>query len=158
KVEVKDPALIARLRASLDQFKPIVDPVKASVFQNVWFRRAVSSALDRDAIAENVFAGLASPSHWSLGPGVQDWVRDDITKYPYDMAKAAEYLDQAGLTARGSDGFRLAPGGKPFSFTINTNASNEQRVQIATLLAGNLQKLGIDCSPQPLDFNTLLDK
>ncbi len=157
KVEVKDPATLALLRAT-QTWKPIVDPARASVFQNVWFRRAVSAAIDRDAIAQNIFAGLARPAYTSLGPGYKDWFNDNVTKYPYDMAKAAQYLDQAGMTKRGPDGFRLTPGGKPFSFVITTNAQNEQRVQIGTLIAGNMQKLGVNAILQPLDFNTLLDK
>ncbi len=158
KIEVRDAAMLATLHQHLGEFKPIVEPSKAKVFQNVWFRRATSSATDREAIAQNIFAGLAKPGWSSIGPGYKDWHSPNVTKFPYDLAKAAEYLDRAGMTRRGSDGYRLTPDGKPFSFTINTNANNEQRVQIATLLAGALQKLGINAAIQPLDFNSLLDK
>ncbi len=158
KVEVKDPALIARLREVKD-WKPIVEPAKASAFQNVWFRRAVSSITDRDAIAQNVFAGLAVPLWSSIGPGYKDWFDEtDIPKFPYDPKQAAEYLDKAGMNRYGPDGWRLAPNGRPFSFTIVTNATNEQRIQIGTLLAGELQKLKVNASVQPLDFNILLTK
>jgi ABC-type transport system substrate-binding protein len=157
KFEVKNPQTLETVRANA-RWKPIVEPEKAKVFQSVWFRRALSAVTDREAVSGNIFNGLAEPLYTSLGPGYKDWYNPDAPKYPFDLKQAAEYLDKAGMMRRGPDGYRLDPDGKPFSFVINTNANNEQRVQIGTLLADNLQKVGINAVFQPLDFNTLIDK
>lgn len=63
---------------------------------NVWFRRALSAALDRENYIKNflvgdepITTGFLTPATWAHDPTIQN--------YNYDVAKAKEYLQRSGL-------------------------------------------------------------
>jgi peptide/nickel transport system substrate-binding protein len=63
---------------------------------NVWFRRALSSALDRANYIKNFLTGDEPIAHGFLTPAT--WAYDDsIENYNYDITKAKEYLQRSGL-------------------------------------------------------------
>lgn len=71
-----------------NQFEPFADPD---------VRRAISLAIDRDALVEGVYKGLFAPSttglsavYWEPGP--------DAESFSYDPAQAQTLLQQAGVT------------------------------------------------------------
>jgi peptide/nickel transport system substrate-binding protein len=48
------------------------------------------------------------------------------------------------------------PQGHDVSFTLKTNSSNKTRVQMANFVKDDLAKVGIKCTPIPLEFNSLV--
>jgi len=63
---------------------------------NVWFRRAVAAGHDRESYIKNfltgeepVAAALLTPASWAFEP--------NVPAYPYEIAKAKEYLQRSGL-------------------------------------------------------------
>jgi peptide/nickel transport system substrate-binding protein len=61
---------------------------------DVRVRQALRYAIDVDAIAEELFGGLASPIHSFLPPFMFGY-SDDIMKYPYDPDQAKALLEEA---------------------------------------------------------------
>ncbi|HUO57870.1 MAG TPA: peptide-binding protein [bacterium] len=125
------------------------------LFKDVKVRRALTMAIDRQAIIQNVVYGLGSvctgpfvPSSWAYNKSVQP--------LPYDPAKARELLKQAGWKP-GPDGV-LTKGKTAFRFKLYTNQGNVSRERIATIIQQQLKEIGVDCQPQIIEWTTLLSQ
>ncbi len=75
-----------------------------AVVNTLEFRQALAYAINNQEIIDNIYFGFGSTP--GLAPG------------EYDPEQANALLDAMGMDARGDDGWRLAPDGKPFVFTI----------------------------------------
>ncbi|TMQ65101.1 MAG: hypothetical protein E6K78_08230 [Candidatus Eisenbacteria bacterium] len=135
---------------------PQVDPVKYAWFNNPAFRRACSMAIDRDAIIQSVYFGDAVKNWSTSTPGNKIWYDPGITKYDYDPERAKQLLAGLGWRDRNGDGILEDGSGHKVSFTIKTNADNTMRVAACNFLKDDLAKIGIECNPKPVDFNTLV--
>lgn len=134
-----------------------VRPPKLAWFQNVKFRQAVSHAVDREAIARQVYAGRATPQYGPVSPANKFFFNPNVRKYPYDLARAEALLREAGF-AKGADGLLRDSGGNIVEFTIATNAGNSDREAIGNLVRQDLTKLGMRVTFAPEAFNTLVGK
>lgn len=136
--------------------KPYVDPELQKVFANLNFRKAVYHAINRDAMTRTVLRGLAVKAD-SLTPiGLKDWYNPNLPQYPYDVEKAKTLLDEAGFKDTNGDFIREMPNGKPLAFTFITNVENKTRTELATIIASDMRGIGIQATPQSVDFNTLV--
>ena len=135
---------------------PLVDPVKYAWFKNPDFRRACSMAIDRDAIIRSVLYG-SGVKNWSTSTaGNKQWYSSDIKGYDYDPEKAKALLAKLGFKDRNGDGILEDPAGHTVSFTLKTNSDNNVRVAMANFVRDDLAKIGIQCIPTGMDFNTLI--
>lgn len=133
-----------------------VDPVKYSWFSNATFRRAVSMAIDRDALIPSVFFGDGEKS-WSLASrGNKEWHVPDLVHYDYNPQEAKRLLAGLGMKDSTGDGVIEDARGNPVAFTIKTNADNAMRVAMANFVKDDLAKVGIRLTLAPVDFNTLI--
>lgn len=106
----------------------LVDPKKpatakkATLLAEVTFRRALSYALDRQAIIDAVWSGIGEPSQ--VAPGEESLYYHAGLKnacIEYDPARANKILDGLGLEQRDSDGFRMFPDGSRMVFYVNAS-------------------------------------
>jgi peptide/nickel transport system substrate-binding protein len=112
------------------------------ILGDVRVRRALLYALDRQAISDQLFEGRQPVADSNVNP--LDWVHaDDTPRYPYDPAKAAALLDEAGWTL-GKDGVRRNPAGEPLTLEIMTTAGNRTRELVEQVLQSQWKQLGID--------------
>lgn len=125
-------------------------------FQSRAFRRAVSSAINRDDIARIVYNGYARPAAGPVPAANRFWVNAALAPHPYDPAAAAKAL--AG------DGFRLQNGslvdrsGNRVEFSLITNAGNKARERMAAMIQQDLAKIGIRLNVVTLDFGSLIER
>lgn len=138
--------------------KPLVDPVKLKWFRNQKFRQACSYAIDREAIIDSVYSGRAIPNYGLVTPGNKKWYDPDTLKYPHDPDKAVELLKEIGIEKRNGDAFLTDGDGNRVAFVLNTNTGNGAREKTAVLIQNDLQKIGIQVTPQSIEFNTLVSK
>jgi peptide/nickel transport system substrate-binding protein len=132
-------------------------PPKLTWFQNVKFRQAVSYAVDREAIALQVYAGRATPQYGPVSPANKFFYNPNVHKYPRDPARAETLLREAGFT-KGADGLLHDSAGNVVEFTISTNAGNGDREAIGNLVRQDLTRLGMRVTFAPEAFNTLVGK
>jgi peptide/nickel transport system substrate-binding protein len=112
------------------------------ILGDVRVRRALLYGLDRQAISDQLFEGRQPVADSNVNP--LDWVHaDDTPRYPYDPAKAAALLDEAGWTL-GKDGVRRNPAGEPLTLEIMTTAGNRTRELVEQVLQSQWKQLGID--------------
>ena len=122
------------------------------LFQDVRVRRAISMALDRRAMLQNVFG-----SRGVLGTGPSARALGDTTVVlpPFDRAHAAALLDSAGWVA-GAQGMR-AKNGRPLAFRLAVPMSSSTRMRYAVLIQEQLRELGIRVDIDQTDFNAFMD-
>ncbi len=138
--------------------KPFVDPMKLSWFTDVHFRRAVAHAIDKERMIEIVKNKLGYPQHSAMGPGAGFFDNPHVPEYEYNLPKATEILKQAGYIDRNGDGVLDDSQGRRVEFNLYTNASNTERVEIASIIRRDLEKLGMKVNFLSLEFNTLVSK
>lgn len=95
------------------------DPAIRELMQNIDFRAGLSHAINREEMNEILFLGLGGTQHPCALPEDPYYVDGYGYRFTeFDIEEANARLDAAGLTERGSDGFRLRPDGEPLELTI----------------------------------------
>ena len=135
---------------------PYVDPGKFAYFNNKVFRRAVSMAVDREAMIPSIFFGDAVKNWSQSTAGAKAWYTPDILKFDYNPEEAKRLLASLGFKDGNGDGVLEDTRGQPVSFTIKTNSDNKMRVGMANFIRDDLSKVGIKVTLVPIDFNTLI--
>ncbi|MFD0979098.1 ABC transporter substrate-binding protein [Tropicimonas aquimaris] len=120
------------------------DPVLAEIFSDVRFSQAMSLGMDRNEINEIVFLGQGRPmqtaaTEYKTVPFLEAEELMEFTEF--DPERANALLDEMGL-ARGSDGVRMRPDGKPLAIRI-VFASQGTASQLQELVSGYWSDLGI---------------
>lgn len=135
---------------------PQVGEVKYSWFREPAFRRAVSKAIDREAIIKGPFFGEGVKSWSNATPGNLEWYTPDVVHDDYDPEGAKQLLGSLGMKDGDGDGVLEDARGNPVAFTLRTNSNNNMRVQMSNMIRDDLAKVGIRVVPAPTEFNTMI--
>jgi peptide/nickel transport system substrate-binding protein len=128
------------------------DPVWRALFRDRRFRLALSKALDREAVSEYLYFGLATPAN--------NTVLDDSPLYTesvgaaclgHDAAAANRLLDELGLRERTPDGLRRLPDGRPMELLVETAGEDTEQVDVLELVREDWLALGIRIHSKPSD-------
>lgn len=125
---------------------------EAAPFDDAAVRQAAAFALDRDAIAETVFAGLESASAQVLDENLP-YCNALTTTYSYDPDKAAELLESAGWTDSDGDGVR-EKNGETLSVTLDYITNQGTMDDAALAVAEQLGAVGFAVTPRGADNMT----
>lgn len=136
--------------------EPHVVSHKLKWFQNVNFRKAIARAIDKKKIIEIIKNGLGYPQYSSMGPAAGFFHNPDVIKYPYDLNKAKEILAAEGFQDADQDGYLEDEEGNILEFNLYTNEG--ERIQIASIIRYDLEKIGMKVNFKVLEFNTLVSK
>lgn len=138
--------------------RPAVGPVKYAWFSQADFRRAVSKAIDRQALIAGPLHGYGELDWSTMTPGNRKWYDSTLVGVDHDPEGARRLLAGLGMRDRNGDGVLEDAGGHEVAFDIVTNADNEWRQQMVNLIRDDLAKVGVQARLQPLDFATLLTR
>jgi len=106
-------------------------------FADAHVRRAISYALDREAIVKTVLFGNGTPANSLFSPGTPYYDQNNGAP-TFDMAQAKKELAQSSM-----------PNG--FTTTILINSGNPNEASIAQIMQAELQQLGITLTIRQLD-------
>jgi peptide/nickel transport system substrate-binding protein len=126
-------------------------------FRETAFRRAVSRAIDRDAIVRLVYRGRATPLWSHVPPGNTVWVNRAIPQPARSLDAARGLLRAAGFSWT-PQGALLDPRGDAVEFSIVTNAGNHERLGMATVIQDDLHQLGMNVHIVTLELRALVDR
>ncbi len=158
-LESVPPEAVDRIRAaegvrvlSLDQrmFTYICWNMRRPIFADARVRRALTMALDRDAILATLAGGMGRPSTGPIPSSL--WAADPRAKpLPHDPAAARRLLDESGWVDRDGDGVREKDG-RPLTFDIEFNRGNTLRERIALHAAARWADLGVRVVPRAVEW------
>ena len=106
-------------------------------------RKAISMAIDTDAINEGIYQGYGTPAKGPINDLIFGY-KDDLEGLPYDPEAAKDLLAEAGY----EDGF---------STTLWTNDDNPERIQTAEYIQDQLEDIGIDVEIELVERGAFLD-
>lgn len=137
------------LRTSALAFMPnrtVKDPVLFDLFNSLDFRVALSIGINRQAINDTLFFGLATPFPATCLPSMSFFKPEWATAYvEFDPDRANQLLDSLGLTERDDQGFRLRPDGQGrLSILVENPDTEGPTVEICELVAADWTNLGIE--------------
>ncbi|MCW5297918.1 ABC transporter substrate-binding protein [Herbaspirillum lusitanum] len=118
------------------------------VLQKIEVRRAISQAIDVNALNKVVWYGYGKVSASVIGTLNSKYHNPDIRYFPYNPKEAEAALDAAGLK-RGADGTR-------FRLRLLYNPFQERRA--ADFVRQSLSRIGIDANIENYDFGTYVTK
>ncbi|MFW9849168.1 MAG: ABC transporter substrate-binding protein [Candidatus Thorarchaeota archaeon] len=124
------------------------------------FRRALAFALDKEAISDDVWAGLSVPQD-SVVPQVNPFSIEGQLPYTYyesNVALGNQLLDDAGFLDVDEDGIREAPNGDDFDVLVECAQSSNIAIDVGVLVADALTALSIDANSVPTDFYEYLNR
>jgi len=126
-----------------------------------WFsdkrvRQAMAYAIDKNEVVDVVLFGLGSPATGPYVPNTWPY-NPNVKKYDYNPEKAKELLKEAGWQDTDGDGI-LDRDGKPFRFTILTNAGNNLRKNTATIIQSRLEQIGVKVMIRTVEWSTFVNQ
>lgn len=112
--------------------------------QDLRVRRAIAHAWDKHGVNEALIGGTALVTDSITSPRAPyaALVDQALTKYPFDLRRTQQLLEQAGLP-RGGDGFFTGPDGEPFRPDLWYIENPTQEGENA-IIVNSLRQAGID--------------
>jgi len=135
------------------------DPVLRKLFRDVRFRRALSLAIDRDAINRVLFFGLAKPSNNAVLDASPLFKEEYQTVWAqFDLEQAGALLDEVGLTERRSDGVRILEDGRPLELIIETSGESSEEIDALELIKDTWAEIGVGMFIRPSQRDILRNR
>ncbi|MFC7464057.1 ABC transporter substrate-binding protein [Brachybacterium sp. GCM10030252] len=126
------------------------DQTLRDLFHDERFREALSVAVDREALSEQLTLGLGAPQQSSIAEGRPFYQDGWAEKWAsYDVDRAGELLDELGLTREGD--WRVRPDGEPLRLVITQESEAPQAGQFEELLKHHFEEIGIQIDVQLVD-------
>lgn len=128
------------------------DPIKRKIFEDKNFRIGMSYAVNRKEVIDIVFLGQATAAQVSPRPE-SEYYREKMAKQylEYDVAKANEYLDKAGLAKRDAQGFRLMSNGERLSIVFENDVVRTTYIDSLELMKKHWAAVGVDVQQKTMD-------
>jgi peptide/nickel transport system substrate-binding protein len=122
-------------------------------FQDLGFRRAVSMAIDRDAIVRLVYHNRATPMMTHVSPGNKLWINRSLPPPGRSLDEARRLLAASGFS-RDEQGLLRDSQGRKVELSLLATASNK----MAPVIQEDLRQIGIEVGLATLEFQAILDR
>lgn len=135
--------------------KAYVNPVKQIWFSDKKFRKAISYALDRKSMVQNIAYGVAEPLYTAESLN-SIYLNKDLKGYPQNIQMAKNLLEESGFVYKHDRLYDKR--GNLVEFDLYTNAGNLEREALGVMIKQDLEELGMKVNFKPIEFNTLVNK
>jgi peptide/nickel transport system substrate-binding protein len=125
-------------------------------FSNTAFRQAMSCFFNRDRVISEVYRGLAEPA-LSFFPKPNPFYDPSIKEqFTYDPARGKELLAGIGITPN-AKGLMQDRDGNLVAFDIEVPVERNLSIDIASIYADELKKVGITLTVRPIQFQKIVE-
>ncbi|HXC77329.1 MAG TPA: peptide ABC transporter substrate-binding protein [Candidatus Acidoferrum sp.] len=156
-LELRSDITVQDVRTFTDAFVAMnSDGTGKPYFSDVNVRLALTQAIDRQKIIDDVISGRGDPDPGPIP--VADWAYSAAAsaKYPYDRISAEKALDAAGWLLAPGAKIRMK-GGIPFKVSLVTAGSFPNR-QVADAVAQQLLLVGVEADVVPVTSTALVQQ
>jgi peptide/nickel transport system substrate-binding protein len=122
------------------------------------FLQAIAHAIDKQSVIRNCLNGYGVPAVAAISPENKLFHNPNLTDYDYNLDEARRLLAAGGYIDRNGDGVIEDSEGNPVEFSLYTNAGNQVREKMCSILKEDWTKLGMKVNYRPLDFPALVEK
>jgi len=124
---------------------------------DVEVRRAIAHGVDRPAVIEDLWFGLASPLETVSSSADPKWLPEipEEDRLAYDPALANQILDDGGYLDTDGDGVREMPDGTPINIRHAVNTDGDLAGSIGDLMVGWMEEIGIGVTLEAYDQDAL---
>ncbi|MCE8539788.1 ABC transporter substrate-binding protein [Ruegeria pomeroyi] len=130
-----------------------------AVLRDARLRRALSLAIDRDAINRALYFKLAKPGAMAVLPASPFFKQEHRDAWAaYDVAQANALLDEIGLDKRDGSGIRLLPDGRPMELVIETAGERQEVENALQIVTDTWREIGVKLVMRPLDRDILRNR
>jgi peptide/nickel transport system substrate-binding protein len=137
----------------------VADDVLRPLIRDRRFRLALSLAIDRTAVSEYLYFGLAKPANNTLLPASPLYTKEvGQACLGFNLDEANKLLDELGLTKRDGNGTRLRPDGQPLDLVIETEGGDTEQADLAELIRDMWVNLGIRTHVKPSEREVLRNR
>lgn len=135
------------------------DEVWRKLFRDRRFRRALSLGLDREAISQYLYFGLATPANNTILPESPLYSEAVGTAcLGHDPKEANRLLDELGLKERTPGGLRKLPDGRPMELVVETAGEDSEQVDLLELVRDMWLELGFKIHSKPSEREVLRNR
>ena len=121
------------------------DPRWRALLRDVRFRRALSLAINRQAINQILYFGLGRPSANTVLPESPLFKAEYQNAWSkFDPKKANALLDEIGLSGRDDGGTRLLPDGEPVQIIVDSAGESTEESDVLELIKTDWKKIGVE--------------
>jgi peptide/nickel transport system substrate-binding protein len=113
------------------------------------FRQALSLGVNREEINHILYYGLGLTGQNTVLRNPAGHEEPRMAYARYDPVQANRLLDEMGLTARDSQGFRLRPDGKRLDLIVETSGDETEHTDVLELVKDTWAGLGIELLVRP---------
>ena len=142
---------LKKFRYLLPQYSYIGYNQKNPLFQDKRVRQALTMLVDRERIKKEVYRDLAQIAVTPFMPG-SAFMPENLKPFPYDPARAAKLLREAGWKDSDNDGI-LEKDGRKFTFTMMQIAGHAIHQRMMPMLKESFAKAGIDMKIRNVEWS-----
>jgi len=132
-----------------------LDNPEVGFLQNPDFRRALMSAINRNAIIESVYNGQAVPANGPILPGTWAYY-NDLEKVTYNPVEAERLFEATGVTFDETAGIYRSEEDLDIALTL-LHPDTPQHTQIAERIQSDWENLGVDVTLESKPYENVLE-
>jgi peptide/nickel transport system substrate-binding protein len=131
---------------------PVIES-KQAWFRDLGFRRAISSAIDRDALTKIGFLGRATPATTHVSRGYTRWINSSLKPTERSLDESRRLLAASGF-AWAESGALVDREGTPVELSIMAVPDNK----MVALIQDDLKQIGIEVRIDKLELRMIADR
>jgi peptide/nickel transport system substrate-binding protein len=133
------------------------DETWRNLFRDQRFRRALSLSVDREAISQYLYFGLATPANNTVIEASPLYTEEVAQAcLGYDVDEANRLLDELGL--EGGPAGRRLPGGRPLELVVETAGEDSEQTDVLELMRDSWAQIGFKIHAKPSDREVLRNR